>query len=211
MRFGIDLDGVLADFGGRVVEIGNKLWPGKFPPGYVLNNWNYEGYLNGEEWAQVWAAIKATPNFWIDESNMPGVDDLQNYLALQPNDEVFFITARATTIGAGPLPQSCAWLNARGLYPRGGYSVVLPVADASDKKQLFRGLGIQYMLDDYAPTVEQLNSIEKMGKFEMCAFVLDQPWNRYASNLPRVYSVQEYLNVIHQIERYRCNKPPVNV
>ena len=207
MKFGIDLDGVLCDFGGEVVKTGNALWPGKFPAGYIPNNWNYEGYLSSEEWAKVWEKIKATPNFWIDELAMPGLEDLQDYLAFHHTDEVYFVTARTATIGPGVLPQSCAWLNAGGLWPRGGYSVVLPVADASQKKELFQGLGLQYMLDDYAPTVEQLNSIEKTDKFEMCAFVLDQPWNRYATTLPRVHSVAEYLSVICRIERHRRNEP----
>ena len=196
MRYGIDLDGVLGDFGSRVVQIGNRLWPGKFPPGYIPDNWNYEGYLTEDEWDQVWANIKATPYFWLDEQAMPGVEELQDHLAFfGEHDEVFFITARQTTKGEPPLAQSSQWLRVHGLWPRNGYSVVLQVEDPKHKQDLFRGLKLNYMLDDYAPTIEQLNKIEGMH-----AYVLDQPWNRYATSLPRVYSVSEYLDKIRRIE-----------
>lgn len=197
MRFGIDLDGVLGDFGAEVVKAGNSLWPGKFPIGYVPNNWAYEGYLTADEWAKIWVKIKSTPYFWTDEAALVGVEELQNHLHPKswreddPADEVFFVTARAVTVGDSPLVQSSHWLQSFGLWPRGGRSVVLPVADASHKADLFKALKIEFMLDDYAPTVEQLNQIEGMH-----AYVLDQPWNRYAENLPRVYSVAEYLYAI---------------
>lgn len=202
MRFGIDLDGVLADFGGRVVEIGNTLWPGKFPPGYVPDNWNYEGYLTDEEWKQVWAAIKSTVYFWENEQSLPGVKDLAE--GITKEDEVFFITARATTVGQPPSVQSAAWLAHRHLYPRFGYSTVIQVDDLKLKADLFRTLKVKYMLDDYAPTVKALNEItDSNGMPFMRAFVLDQPWNRYMTDLPRVYSVEEYLRTIREIEANR--------
>lgn len=192
MRFGIDLDGVLGNFGAEVVAVGNRLWPGKFPLGYVPDNWDYEGYLTKNEWDQVWAAIKATPYFWENETNLPGLLELQ--YGMKKDDEIFFITARATTTGEPPSVQSARWLHYRSLWPRAGYSSVLQVGDPKYKQDLFRGLKLTFMLDDYAPTVEQLNQIEGMH-----AFVLDQPWNRYAKELPRVFSVTEYLEKIRAL------------
>lgn len=192
MRFGIDLDGVLADFGSRVVDIGNKIWPGKFPPGYKPDNWNYEGYLTKDEWDQVWATIKATPHFWEHEAGMLGVQQLN--WGLKPKDEVFFITARCTTVGEPPAVQSANWLGYRGLWPREGYSTLLQVDAPEHKQNLFPALKIPFFLDDYAPTVAQLNLIPNMR-----AFVLDQPWNRYATDLPRVHSVAEYLDTIRAL------------
>lgn len=185
MRFGIDLDGVLADFGSCVVAVGNSLWPGKFPPGYLPDNWNYDGYLTDAEWGRIWEKIKATDYFWENEGELPGCRQLLQRVS--PYDEIFFITARAKTIGEPPSVQSARWLHERKLWPRNGYSTVLQVEDSKHKADLFRGLKINFMLDDYAPTVESLNNIEGMH-----AYVLDQPWNRYA-NLPRVSSVDEYL------------------
>ena len=192
MRFGIDLDGVLADFGEKVVTIGNQLWPGKFPPGYVPDNWDYEGHLTKEEWKEVWAVIKTTPYFWEDEIPMPGVTDLRE--GVRPDDEIFFITARARTVGEPPSVQSILWLHEQGLWPRAGYSHVIAVEDPKHKQDLFRALKLQFMLDDYAPTVEQLNQIEGMH-----VFLFDRPWNHYAAELPRVFSVSEYLNTIRKL------------
>jgi hypothetical protein len=197
MRYGIDLDGVLGDFGAQVVKIGNQLWPGKFPPGYKPDNWNYVGYLSDAEWQEVWKAIDATPFFWENELEEGlGVDDIKRDLYVKHlKDEVFFVTARRTTVGEPPAVQSAHRLEARGLYPRNGYSTVLQVNDAKYKQDLFRGLKLKYMLDDYAPTVVQLQAIEGMH-----AYLLDQPWNRYEKNVPRVYSVAEYLDTIHKLD-----------
>lgn len=205
MKFGIDLDGVLGNFGVRVIEAANKLWPGKIAPNFVPDNWDYVGTLTPEEWKEVWAVIKATPYFWEDEPPTTGVEELQDFLNARmretanafaaPNrDEIFFITARAVTKGDSPLVQTSRWLEHYGLWPRNGFSTVIPVAEAKHKKQLFEGLGLKFMLDDYAPTVEELNKIEGMH-----AFVLDQPWNRYMKHLPRVYSVTEYLDTIRKL------------
>lgn len=187
-RYGIDLDGVLANFGARVVQAGNTLWPGKFPPGYVPDNWNYEGYLTGDEWNKIWEYIKSTPHFWLDEGEMAGLSELLDQI--RPDDEIFFVTARAVTVGDSPAVQSAQWLMARGLFPRGGHSTVLQVMDSKHKQDLFKALRIEYMLDDYGPTVQQL--IDCGVK----AYVLDQPWNRVYTDLPRVYSVSEYLSLL---------------
>lgn len=192
MRFGIDLDGVLCDFTASVVDVANALWPGKLPKNFVADNWNYEGHLTPDEWDQIWVAIKKTPYFWENELTMVGATELQ--AGIKNDDEVFFITARTKTIGEPPAVQSARWLSHRRLYPRACYSTVLQVNDPKHKQDLFRGLDLKFMLDDYAPTVVQLNKIEGMH-----AFVLDQPWNRYEKDLPRVFSVTEYLSTIRSL------------
>lgn len=210
MRYAIDLDGVLANFGARVIEAANSIWPGKIPPGFVPSNWDYVGTLTPEEWKEVWAKIKSTPYLWEAEPPAPGVEELRDFLisrnrentdplSITHVDEIYFITARAVTVGESPMVQTAKWLARFGLWPRNGYSTVIPVAEAEHKKQLFQGLGLKFMLDDYAPTVEALNSIkDKEGNQFMRAYVLDQPWNRYATDLPRVFSVTEYLDTIHK-------------
>ena len=212
MRFGIDLDGVIANFTGRIIEITNSIWPGRLRPDFVPDNWDYVGTFTKEEWNEVWARVKATPFFWQGAGSLPGMEDLQNFLLQRSGeyagkvipsyslggrgtrDEIYFITARLATVGESPLVQSSNWLATYGCWPRDGYSTVIPVAEAKHKKQLFEGLGLKLMLDDYAPTVAELNEIEGMH-----AYVLDQPWNRYATELPRVYSVAEYLDTIKKL------------
>lgn len=197
MRFAIDLDGVLFNFTARIITVANTLWPGRLRANFVPDNWDYVGTFTKEEWVEIWAQVKKTQDFWLDSPPLPGLDELWRYLNRPNNsqDEVFFVTSRAATVGYSPLVQTSQCLNAYGLWPRNGQSVVLCVADPKHKQDLFRGLGLKFMLDDYAPTIEQLNQIDGMR-----AFVLDQPYNRYAKDLPRVYSVTEYLDTIKDIE-----------
>lgn len=197
MRFAVDIDGVLANFTARIAAVANTIWPGRLRENFVPRDWNYTGIFTKEEWVQVWNQIKITPRFWFDAPPLSGVEELWHYFGQPKNmkDEVFFITSRVATIGNSPLVQSAEWLSGYGLWPRRGLSVVLTVADPEYKQNLFQGLGLQFMLDDYAPTVEQLNKIDRMH-----AFVFDQPWNRYARDLPRVCSVTEYLEIIKDIK-----------
>lgn len=198
MRYGMDLDGVVANFGRAVIKAANSLWPGKMAEDFVPDNWDYVGTLTKEEWKLVWAVIKTTPRFWLGLEATTGASELRvgSTSKWGPNeDEIYFVTARTQTIGESPLVQSAIWLSCEGLWPRGGRSTVIPVAEAKHKKDLFRGLGLKYMLDDYAPTVQDLNEIEGMH-----AFVMDQPWNHYATELPRVFSVAEYLSTIRELE-----------
>jgi 5' nucleotidase, deoxy (Pyrimidine), cytosolic type C protein (NT5C) len=207
MKFGLDIDGVLASFGAHWTDTINKIWPGKLPEGYQPSDWNYTGVLTKEECEESWVRIKATPYFWEELPELPGIWELQDYLIDEAKkntdpshprerDEIFFITARATTVGDPPMAQSAAWLSRRSVWPRNGFSTIISVADAKHKKDLFQALGVKFMLDDYAPTVQQLNEIK-----DMHAFVLDQPWNQYATELPRVFSVKEYLETIKKLSQ----------
>lgn len=212
MRFGIDLDGVLANFTENVVDIANRLWPGKLPRGFVPRDWNYTGDLTSEEMSAIFKEIAVTPYFWENESELSGTEDLADYLRneryrhnlssdvaspenQEKRDQIYFVTARMATVGNPPLVQSAHWLAGRGFWPRNGFSTVIPVEHAKHKKDLFRGLGLNFMLDDYAPTVRELNGIEGMH-----AFVLDQPWNQKENqDLPRVFSVAEYLDEVNRL------------
>lgn len=192
MRYGIDLDGVLANFGRNIPIVGNQLWPGRFPENpddFRPTEWS--AGLSKEEERQLFEAIAKIPYFWENQYELPGCQELTAGIK---DDEVYFVTARAITVGESPLVQSARWLRDRHLWPRRGYSTVIPVAHAGNKVELFRGLGLKFMLDDFGPTVEQLNTIDGMH-----AFVLDAPYNRRYESLPRVYSVTEYLDTIHKL------------
>jgi hypothetical protein len=192
LRFGLDLDGVLANFGAQVISAANRLWPNKMPEDYVPDNWDYADVLNKEDWKAVWAEIKATPDFWLDEKEQGnGVEELRDFLDYN-TAEVYFITSRAETVGDSVLVQSSQWLsNRRRLWPRNGYSTVIPVADPKKKRDVIEALKLPFMLDDYAVTVEGLQTLKTTK-----TYLLDQPWNRYAAHLPRVFSVKEYLEIV---------------
>jgi 5'(3')-deoxyribonucleotidase len=192
MRFGIDLDGVLADFGARIIEVANKLWPGKLAEGYVPASWDYTDVFSKEDWSSVWEEVKRTPYFWRDEQEQgEGANELSAFLMRHSEAEVYYITSRIPTAGSPVLAQSSQWLRDRGLWPRRGYSTVIPVADPKKKADVLQALKLPFFLDDYAVTVQGLQTIENLK-----TYVLDQPWNRYATHLPRVFSVAEYLHIV---------------
>ena len=193
IRFGIDLDGVLGDFTSEVVAVANSLWPGKMPPGYKPDNWDYQGVLTKEEWNQVWGVLIDTENLWLKEEELSGARELQQFLKEYPFSEVYFVTARAETKGMSVLMQSTRWLEERGLWPRWDRSFVIPVKHANEKIKILNDLMIPFFLDDHAPTIQALQALPNMRG----AYLLDELHNRYAS-LPRVTSVTEYLDIVKE-------------
>jgi uncharacterized HAD superfamily protein len=197
MRFGIDLDGCLCDFNGEVIKMANRLFNKNLPSSYVTSVWNYSDILTKEEWKAVWDALMDMENFWLQIGELPGLRQLHAFLAQNHDAQVYFITSRAQSKGLSTLAQTTEWLERRGLWPRFDFdrsrvrSRVI-VTEASEKWKYLNALDIQWYLDDYAPTIQGLQSyIETMH-----AFLLDTPYNIYADSLPRVYSVAEYLRKI---------------
>lgn len=195
-RFGIDVDGVLANFGSRVVEIANKIWPNKLPEGYRASNWNYTDVFSKEDWNQVWQEIKQTPNFWLYSPEMEGCRQLKDFLYSDDGyySQVYFITSRAETAGDSAKVQTCQWLESRGLWPRFDRSQVIVVENADQKEQILRDLKIPFYLDDYAPTIQQASGISSLK-----AYLLNAPYNIHISQWPylsRVDSVREYLEKV---------------
>lgn len=191
LRFAIDCDGVLCNFTREVVKTANSLWPGRMPEGFVPDNWNYQGVLTEDEWKQVWKKLMQVENFWLKIEALSGASSLAEFLDKHYDAEVYFITSRADGKGLSVQSQTQDWLYRRGLLPRHGH--VIPVKCAADKKDVIKRLNIPFMLDDYAPTVEELQSLP-----DTKAYVLDAPYNRYSKNLPRVFSVAEYLNKVEE-------------
>lgn len=192
LRFGLDLDGVFGDFGEHVKQIANRIWPGKLSDDYIPNNWDYTDIFTKEDWDKVWIEIKATPDFWFYEKHYPNaVEQMQRFLRKHYREvEIYYITSRVATAGDSVLQQSSIWLSKLDILPPYRSSVI-PVKNADDKIAICTGLKLKFLLDDYAPTIQKLQQVEGMN-----AYLLDQPWNRYAEHLPRVFSVQEYLEIV---------------
>lgn len=192
MKFGIDLDGVLADFTSAVIVVANRLWPNKLPIGYVPVDWNYKGVLTEQEWDMVWAELMRTENLWLNLPSLVGVAQLQVFLAYHPEANIHFITSRCDTKGLSAIVQCTSWLEQRRLWPRFDRSLVTPVQHASEKIDIIKNTKLPFFLDDYGPTVESLQGITK-------AYLLDAPYNQ-KYDLPRVSSVAEYLYEIEKSE-----------
>ena len=196
MKIFLDVDGVLANFEQNVIGVANSLWPGKLPLDYVPQNWAYSDVFSTEDWSKVWEEIKTIPDFWLREPPISdNVSALRTWMHLCPDHEIFFITSRIDTGGIKAADQTREWLYNLGL--RDSRTHVIAVKRAEEKKQIVADLKIDIGLDDYAPTVEALNTIPH----HYC-FLLDRPWNR-ESKQPRVHSVKDFLNMTHPAQSLR--------
>ena len=190
MKVFIDLDGVLADFVQNVIPVANELWPNLLPADYHPPDWDFSDKFSSQDWDTVWGEIKKIPDFWFRakpiESN---VSALRTWLK-STEHQVFYITSRIET-GSAYLSahmQTAQWLMHHDLYP--SWARLIVVTSAEKKTEVIASNGIDYGIDDYAPTVNALNMIS----WHHC-YLLDQPWNQ-SSNQSRVSSVQEFLDIV---------------
>lgn len=195
MIIAFDIDGVLADFTSNVRLIAKELWPGqnKIPDDYQgPYDWNYTDILNKEDWNQIWDQIKQTNGFWLREKEFTSnIASLRQFRKFFPVIPVYFITSRIPT-GIPPTSakfQTELWLLQRGLISVKEVDRVIAVSKAEEKLEIVKKLNIDYMIEDYGPTVENHNAA---GCRTM---LLNRPWNQ-EYNQPRVYSVDEFLNIV---------------
>lgn len=189
MRIGTDIDGVLADFSNSLFKIVNDLWPGRISSKYIVKDWNYTDVIAKNEWPIIWSEIQSTPFFWCDLKPLDGVLALQKFVKNHPEHEFYFITARTQTGEMSASVQTKMWLLDRGLFGN-GRSHVKVVEHAAEKKAYIQSKELDYYLDDYAPTIEDLQNVPRTK-----SYLLSTHYNR-ASQAPKVYSVDEYLKII---------------
>ena len=187
-KFGIDVDGVLSDFGGAFRVVANQIYPNRLPEGYQPSNWDYIDKFTKEEFKIVWDAVHEIPDFYFYQKPIQAnIDALRDFVS-KNRCEVYFITSRRQTAGDSILRQTEMWLDNQGLLVRRGGASVVPVPNTGAKKDILSALKIPYMIDDYDATVRNLQTLETTK-----TFLLDAPWNQHATDLPRLYSVAEYL------------------
>ena len=187
-KFGIDVDGVLADFESSFRLAANKIFPDRLPEGYRPDNWDYTDKFTKEEFKAAWVEVNSTPDFYFYEQPMRENVRSLKYFLTEHKCEVYYITSRRDTAGDSIMRQTEMWLDAQGLLVRRGGACIIPVPNTSAKREVLSALKIPYMLDDYHVTVDSLQSLETTK-----TFLLDAPWNQHAQHLPRLYSVAEYL------------------
>lgn len=190
----IDIDGVLSDFTRAASEVARSV--GAYvPSGYQPSDWYWTDTLTKDDWKNIWAEIDDTPDFWVTCHPYPeNVQALKSWLDANPEQRVFFITNRRETIGKNAKWQSELQLEKFGVWPRDGRSNVITVSDPKIKAKLMQRLGIQFSIDDYAPTVELCQEIPGHH-----AYLLDRPWNQKAK-LPRVYSMAEFVKTVDALK-----------
>lgn len=192
-KIAIDCDGVLANFTDAYAAAANKLYPGTFEEGFIPSNWNMDDRLTKEQDDKVWAAIKATPNFWLGlNAYSDNVGSLARWLATQKGREVYIVTSRVETEGYSVAKQTQLWLRACGVSELHNYVGVLPVTDSNKKAGVYRSADFGYSIDDKAETVEQCDAMKADHK----AYLLDRQWNQHANVQRRVKSLDAFLKEI---------------
>lgn len=171
MKLMIDIDGVLAKFEDRYVEVlnevsGRSVKLGNWRPPV----WDYEGLLGftDEDIAKAWEEIKRPSNrfwYWLEPYKYVGkVVEQVNKLTAAAQAEVYFITTRP---GDGAFTDSYNWLKMMGFrYPN--------VIISFDKGPLCKAIGITHAIDDRDKNCLSLKEWVPQAKVTMLA----QPWNK---------------------------------
>ncbi len=73
-KWGIDVDGILADFIPSMVSTLNSLFKLDLPSNFMPTDWNWQNAnLEPHMMKEAWEVIKATPNFW---ESLPPIKDI---------------------------------------------------------------------------------------------------------------------------------------
>ena len=153
VRVGFDIDGVLADLAKAYREVEASLFGSSTStdiqapdlsdrPG-VAQAPGRRHRTHGSRNDAVWAAIRATPDFWVGlEPIEAGAVDRLHALMLDRRWEIFFITQRPPTRGDTVQRQTQRWLTEQG-FERPS---VLPVS--SGRAAAVTALSLLYYVDD---------------------------------------------------------------
>jgi uncharacterized HAD superfamily protein len=189
VKVSLDLDGVVCDFTTYAVAAGREMFPNRFPDDYESRSaWSFNDILSDKEWKRLFAHMKGQKTFWL---NLPpyqdALDALEAYMEKAGHDDLYFVTSRGSSSCATAEEQTEDWLFDN--YLPAHHLIV--VTHAEDKAAIIAENGIQFSLDDLPATVRACNAIPGHS-----AFLLDRPYNREDTDLPRVFSVREFLEKV---------------
>lgn len=190
-RMAIDCDGVLADFVGAFVRLYNSRRMSRRITAEDWTNWGGGGQFNRKEEKEMWKVITATPNWWLSVEALPGVGELARWMSGQSGHDIWVVTSRTETAGMTATKQTERWLQECRLNPGNNYLGVITVPDSDDKVNLVSKLDIDWIIDDKADTIEQMDRFPYLK-----AALLTQTWNHMATPKWRVNSVAEFLSSI---------------
>lgn len=182
--YGVDVDGVLADFNNTFSELLiSSTRENRLPAGYWTDPdyppvWQWPqhfGYSN-EQIDRAWEVVEAT-RFWNTLEPLKGIRDIHH---LPPGSRVYFITSR---VGPTALKQTQLWLQSRlssAFVNRHEYSAII----SSNKAASALALRLDFYIDDHPHNVNTV-----VGWVPDCAvYLLDAPYNRRDVTLdPRAY------------------------
>lgn len=147
--YAIDVDGVLADFVLDFTLIANKKFGTPVIGTHSQQKWNMNWIgLDGDQHAQVWEEINASPYFWMKLKSLCTPEELSalDTLCHDPDSAVHFITSRC---GVDPEGQTFDWLRSFGVCAEAVHVVNSP----EDKPELAKAFGVTVAIDDKPETV----------------------------------------------------------
>lgn len=190
MRFGIDVDGCVANFVHAFVREVNLLWPGRLPVDYQFPEWHEIGDLTKDDIKKVIDVIHAKPNWWLYlEAYGENVSAIARHRKLYPDDELYFVTARQDTEGMPTMHQTQEWLRMCGIY---GLGTGVIVDYGGDKCPIFNALQCEASIDD------KLSAVVEHDRKTKGAYLLSRPWNERErpSGLRVVHSLAEFFEAV---------------
>lgn len=187
MRFGIDVDGVIASFTNAFVHTVNTIWPGRLPINYEPTDWDWgNSGLSKAELDKVYQRIHDTPNFWMYlYPYNDNVNAIARHRAEYKMDEIYYVTARRDTLGMPTMHQTQEWLRMCGIY---GLGTGVIVDYGGDKVPIFMALQCEATIDD------KLSAVVEHDRKTKGAYLLSRPWNERErpSGLRVVHSLAEF-------------------
>jgi hypothetical protein len=190
-KYGIDIDGVLANFDQAMIKVMRKLGI-NLPDDFHPSDWNWgNANLPSDGMARAWAIIDATENFW--ESLTPTEDILTMATFFHEhadNDcDIYFITAREDSAGRSVRKQSENWLREYLGHPKQTINV-LPSKSGMDKVDILHAMHVDCSIDDHTPTIVNAKTLKPNHR----AYLLNKPWNQDGKfySLKIVNSLKEF-------------------
>jgi hypothetical protein len=175
LKLGLDLDGVFANFNDRFMQqilttIGTDRRPS---PDWTPTTWNWMadlGYTKREIEA-VWAAVDANPLWWAYLDALPDAVHALTEISFRAAERTIVPVFMTTRHSPTAHWQSVEWVHARfmgGVAPQ-----VCICANAESKGLMAKALGLDIVIDDYAPNLLAI----KRHAPETRVVLFDQPWN----------------------------------
>lgn len=200
MNIGIDIDGVLIDYGNYIRNYGSRYFKNKYnmeivdPDGYSAE----EVFGCTKQQGRMFWFLHAR-RYWTSEPAIRGSAELIGKLSVEGHI-IHLITGRAFTAGKGPqrfISRSLLkrWLRENGII----YDEIIfcPQKETAPQKlAACRKHHIDIMIDDDPDNITTL-------KGSLYMIVFDSPWNRKLGDekLYRAHSWQEVYQLVHQIDK----------